>query len=260
MAARRAYTAGIGPVTTRRATDRQHAASTPLRRVLVIAATLALLVAANLVIGFGPAGIGLIAGPAVAVVLVGLARRMGLTWHDLGLSRHTWRTGAVYGGIALLVVGAVYAIGALLPLTSAMFLDVRYDIAIGSALFVALVIIPIKTVLLEEIAFRGVLFGLFRHPLGAAWAAGVSSALFGLWHILPALGLGNQNTALDAAAGPGSQVLVVGGVVAFTALAGVVFAELRRRSGSILASAGLHWATNGLGVLLSSVLWAAKAV
>ncbi len=260
MAAERAYTPGIGPVTTRRTTERQNVAPTPLRRVLVIAATLALLVAVNIIIGFGPAGIGLIAGPAVAVVLVGLARRMGLTWHDLGLSPHTWRKGAVYGGVALLVVGAVYAIGALLPLTSSMFLDVRYNIAIGSALFVALVVIPVKTVLLEEIAFRGVLFGLFKHRFGMAWAAGVSSALFGLWHILPALGLDNQNKALDAATGPGSQALVVAGVVVFTALAGVVFAELRRRSGSILASVGLHWATNGLGVLLSSVLWAAKAV
>lgn len=221
--------------------------------------TLALLVAVNLVISFGPAKIGLVAGPAVAIVLVGLARRMGLTWHDLGLSRHTWRKGAVYGGGALLVVGAVYGIGLLLPLTRTAFLDVRYDIAIGSALFLALVLIPIKTVILEEVAFRGVLLGLFRRPLGAAWAAGASSVLFGLWHILPALGLDNQNTAVDAPAGPGSQLLVVAGVVVFTTVAGILFAELRRRSGSILASVGMHWATNGLGVLLSSVLWAANA-
>jgi membrane protease YdiL (CAAX protease family) len=39
------------------------------------------------------------------------------------------------------------------------------------------------------------------------------------------------------------------GTVAFTALAGVAFSHLRRRSDSVLASAGLHWATNGLGVL-----------
>lgn len=219
--------------------------------------TLALLVAVNLTIGFGPAGIGLIAGPAVAVVLVSLARRMGLTWHDLGLSRHTWRRGAVYGGAALLAVAVIYAIGALLPVTRAAFLDVRYNIALGSALFIALVIIPVKTVLLEEIAFRGVLFGLFKRPFGMAWAAGASSLLFGLWHVLPALGLDNQNVALNSAAGPGSQLLVVAGVVAFTSVAGLLFAELRRRTGSILASAGLHWATNGLGVLLSSVLWAA---
>jgi membrane protease YdiL (CAAX protease family) len=42
----------------------------------------------------------------------------------------------------------------------------------------------------------------------------------------------------------------------FTGLAGVVFCELRRRSGSLLASAGLHWATNGLGVLVAAAVWA----
>ena len=38
-------------------------------------------------------------------------------------------------------------------------------------------------------------------------------------------------------------------------MAGVVFCELRRRSGSLLASAGLHWATNGLRVLVAGSLW-----
>jgi uncharacterized protein len=44
--------------------------------------------------------------------------------------------------------------------------------------------------------------------------------------------------------------------VLFTALSGVVFCELRRRSGSILAPAALHWATNGLSVLASAAVWA----
>ena len=44
------------------------------------------------------------------------------------------------------------------------------------------------------------------------------------------------------------------GTVAFTTLGGVVFGEARRRSGSLLASIGFHWATNGLGVLFG--LWA----
>jgi uncharacterized protein len=38
----------------------------------------------------------------------------------------------------------------------------------------------------------------------------------------------------------------------FTAAAGVLLCELRRRSGSLLAPAGLHWAVNGLGVLVSA--------
>jgi membrane protease YdiL (CAAX protease family) len=46
------------------------------------------------------------------------------------------------------------------------------------------------------------------------------------------------------------------GTVLFTAAAGVVFCELRRRSGSLLAPAGLHWAVNGLSVLASAAVWA----
>ncbi|HTQ88381.1 MAG TPA: hypothetical protein VMK84_02695 [Streptosporangiaceae bacterium] len=45
------------------------------------------------------------------------------------------------------------------------------------------------------------------------------------------------------------------GTVLFTGLAGVVFFELRRRSGSVPAPAGLHGAVNGLGVLAAAV-WA----
>ncbi|HEX6454587.1 MAG TPA: hypothetical protein VF060_34630 [Trebonia sp.] len=41
-----------------------------------------------------------------------------------------------------------------------------------------------------------------------------------------------------------------------TALSGVVFCELRRRSGSVLASAGLRWAVNGLSVLAAASVWA----
>jgi membrane protease YdiL (CAAX protease family) len=55
--------------------------------------------------------------------------------------------------------------------------------------------------------------------------------------------------------GRGAQLLVVVAVVAFTAVAGLVFCELRRRSGSLLAPAGLHWAVNGLGVVVAAALW-----
>jgi membrane protease YdiL (CAAX protease family) len=51
-------------------------------------------------------------------------------------------------------------------------------------------------------------------------------------------------------------VIAVLGTVLFTAASGVVFCELRRRSGSLLAPAGLHWAVNGLSVLASAAVWA----
>jgi membrane protease YdiL (CAAX protease family) len=85
----------------------------------------------------------------------------------------------------------------------------------------------------------------------------VSSALFGVWHVLPSLGLSTSNAAMGALFGGGlrAQVLVVLGAVVFTGVSGVLLCELRRRSGSVLAAAGLHWATNGLGVLFAATLW-----
>jgi membrane protease YdiL (CAAX protease family) len=127
----------------------------------------------------------------------------------------------------------------------------------GDALLTAFVLIPVGTILLEEVAFRGVLWGLLRRGRGALTATAVSSALFGLWHVLPSLGLATSNQAVGSTVGRNTsgQALSVLGTVLFTALSEVVFCELRRRSGSLLASAGLHWATNGLGVLASAAVW-----
>lgn len=225
-----------------------------------MAGVLVLLVGFTVTANFGPPGIGVVVGPLVSAALLGVARAIGLTWDDLGMGRRTWRKGAAYGGGAIGLVGAVYLVGALLPFTSSAFLDVRYNVALGSALVMALVVIPLNTVLLEEIAFRGVLHGMLKRPLGTGWAIALSSTLFGLWHVLPAWRLDTQNQTVGEVAGAGlaGQLLVVAGVVVFTAVAGLLFSELRRRSGSVLAPAGLHWATNGLGVLTSSLVWAAK--
>jgi membrane protease YdiL (CAAX protease family) len=43
--------------------------------------------------------------------------------------------------------------------------------------------------------------------------------------------------------------------IASTFVAGVVLCELRRRSGSLLAPLGLHWATNGLGYVVGAMAW-----
>jgi membrane protease YdiL (CAAX protease family) len=221
-------------------------------------AILGLLLLVNVVDALGPARAGLVLGPAVAFALVALARRAGLSWDDLGLGRRSWRKGAMYGALGVVAVGVVYGAGALLlPAVRTAFLDDRYHLRPGPALLTALVVVPLGTVLIEEIAFRGVLLALVRHHRGTAWASGISSGLFGLWHVLPSFRLDDANHAVGAVLGHGelARAAVVAGVVAFTAVAGLVFCELRRRSGSVLASAGLHWATNGLGVVVAAALW-----
>ena len=68
-----------------------------------------------------------------------------------------------------------------------------------------------------------------------------------------AIGVESAEPALFALPVPG-RILAVLGAVAFTAVAGLLLCELRRRSGSLLAAAALHWATNGLGLLVTAGL------
>jgi uncharacterized protein len=189
------------------------------------------------------------------LVLLLLARAAGLTAADLGLARGTWRRGLRWGLVAALFVLVLYLVALALPAGREAFLDRRAHLSVGGALFAALVSVPVGTVLLEEIGFRGVLWGMVCRLRGPVWATAVSSVLFGVWHVLPSAGLGGSNRAVGAVYGSASWLVTVSAVLA-TMLAGVVLAVLRWRSGSLLAPVGLHWATNGLGYLVGAAIWA----
>jgi membrane protease YdiL (CAAX protease family) len=175
------------------------------RFALSLSAVLFLLVVLCVGRTYGPASSGLMLGPVAAAVLIAFSRRRGLTWSDLGLSRHTWARGAVYAVVAVAVVAAVYAVAAMVPLTRAAFADVRYELPAPKALFTAFVAIPVGTVAVEEIAFRGVLLGLVTRHRGHRWGFALSSVAFGAWHILPSLGLNQANAAMHAVAGAGDR-------------------------------------------------------
>jgi len=197
-------------------------------------------------------------GPVVAVALLVFARWSGLSWSQLGLHRNRLRSGLSWGFGAVALVALVYLVGVFVPLTRPAFLDARYHFGLNGALFAAFVVIPLGTILLEEVAFRSVLWGMLARHATTWRVLLISSALFGLWHILPSLHIATANRGIgDAVGGAGraAGVLVIAGIVIFTALGGVVAGELRRRSGSVLASAGMHWATNSLGVLFGLVAW-----
>ncbi|GAA1889386.1 type II CAAX endopeptidase family protein [Asanoa iriomotensis] len=192
--------------------------------------------------------------PSVLVLLL-LARAAGLTAADLGLARATWRRGLRWGGVAALLVLVVYLLALVVPAGRSAFLDQRAHLSFGGALFAALVSVPVGTVLLEEVGFRGVLWGMVARLRGPVWATVVSSVLFGVWHVLPSIGLGRRNAAVGDVYGSATALVTVSAVAA-TALAGVVLAVLRWRSGSLFAPALLHWATNGLGYVLGAAIWA----
>ena len=225
---------------------------------VALACTLLVMGAVNVWVHVGPRRTHLVIGPVAAVALLLVARRSGLSWAELGLGRDALVTGARYAAVAAGLVAVVYGAALAIPATRGAFRDTRYEMRARSAVYTALVVIPLATVIFEEVAFRGVLWGLLAHDHGVVWATCVSSVLFGLWHVLPAVDLAGTNVALRAGTGSRRRRarLTVLGTVAFTTLAGVVFAQLRRGSGSLLAPFGLHWATNGLGVLAAAVVWA----
>lgn len=217
--------------------------------------------------------------------LLAVARRSGLSWADLGF--HERARGLRIGGALASAVAVVYGVGIAVPATRRFFRDERaLSLSRARAFEEALLQVPFGTVLLEEVGFRGVLHALLSRSHGAGTATAVSSALFGLWHVLPAIDMMAANPALsrltagEAPAdgprspgvpagparsgepgGPGrpgrkgrasameASRVVIGSVLA-TGSAGVFFCELRRRGG-LAAPALFHVATNSLGYLFA---------
>ena len=198
-------------------------------------------------------------GGSVGLLAFGLLD--GNTWTDMGLGWQYLVPGMIWGAACIGAVTAVYLIGSAFKRTRTAFHDERMSELSGSRLmFQALVEVPFGTVLLEEIAFRAVLFSMLARRYGVIWGLVISSVLFGLWHILPSIGTHEQNPALGSVVGGGMRgnILAVALSVVTTTVAGVVFGGLRLVSGSVLAPMGLHWATNGLGYGFSWLLIRAR--
>lgn len=217
-----------------------------MRFVLAVAAFLAIYNNAANLLGL-PEPLYVPTNLAVTVGLVAAARRQGYRWSTLGLGRSGVGPGLRWGlgGAAVVALGLAAALA--WPPAAPLLADERVaGLSFGALVFRVLVRIPLGTVVLEEVAFRGVLFGAWadRQSLRAALVG--SSVLFGLWHIGPTLVLLAEN---DVALTPAGLVIAVGGSVAVTAVAGAVFCGLRLRSGGIVAPALVHGATNALGTL-----------
>lgn len=234
----------------------QLAALHHFRLYIDVAVVVAVLAVANLIAHFTTPWANIATVPAVAVGLVLLVRSRGLSWTELGLGREHWRSGVLYALAAVGLVLAVIAAGALLPWTRPMFLNDRYA-TLSGALVASMVIIPLQTVIPEELAFRGVLHGALDRAWGFRGVAAVGSLLFGLWHIATSLGLTSSNVGFTRILGGGAAGMVAGVVLAVlaTAAAGFVFTWLRRRSGSLIAPIALHWSLNGMGALAAALVW-----
>ena len=249
----------VPPATVARPASPGAPAAARGRRRMVLVAVIAILTASNIVSNrvwpqaYVPWNL------AVAAVLLVLARRAGLTWADLGLGRLRLHRGLLIGGLAAGLVAAVYLVAVLLPATRDAFLDQRAAGPLSAALLAALVRIPLGTVVLEEVAFRGVLPALINGGVnsgdgdGTGWWRGalVSSVLFGLWHVLPSIGVDASNAAMASAFGGWGMVAQAAlAVVAMTA-AGLLLMLWRRWGGHLVTPALSHLATNSRGVLIA---------
>jgi membrane protease YdiL (CAAX protease family) len=185
----------------------------------VAVAVLAIIAGVRFWTRFGPGWAQPVTGPLAAVLLVAVS---GLTRGEAGLRASGWW----YGVGAVAVIAAGYAVAVRIP-AARRFFRTTY----ARSWYTALVSVPLATVVFEEVAFRGVLWGLIDRAHGPFWATGATAVLFGLWHLSPER--------------PWNVVL-------FTAGAGVVLGGLRMVGGGLIAPGLAHWAADGLGVLAAT--------
>lgn len=214
-----------------------------LRTRVVAGCVVGLLAAHNATVNtLLPRGVHIPGRLITGAALAGLARVAGMTRDELGLAPSRTRSG-VRGGLAAAALVAVgVAAAAATPTGAALLTADRFvGVPAGRAAFDVLVDIPV-TAVLEEWAFRGVLLGLLLRIAPPHTAVTASSVVFGLGHILPSV------DQLRTAGTTGAPLLGgVVGLVVVTSLAGVVFAWLRLRTGSLLAPTIAHAAVNGSG-------------
>jgi membrane protease YdiL (CAAX protease family) len=225
------------------------------------------LAAAALAVGYGvaldrllPRRFHVLTNPVAAVAITGLARAAGVRRAGQGLHPRRALAGLAAGiGASVPVIGVIAA-GLAVPATRRLFRDERLALLTGrEAVYEALVRIPIATALAEEIVFRGALLGVLlrRHP--PLTAAALSSALFGLWHLLPgseilSAGAAGRVTATNGQVTSAAATAALGYApaamtVLATTAAGWGLAELRLRTGSVIAPTIAHAALNSAALL-----------
>jgi membrane protease YdiL (CAAX protease family) len=185
-----------------------------------------------------------------AAVVVFIAMRVA-TPYDMGLAN--WARGARWGVAVTLIGLGVYLVAVVTPGLENLFHDRRVDGGIPRLFYEVSIRIPLGTVLLEEVAFRGALPAVCAKQMSTFRAVVLSSALFGLWHVLPSLNLADVNPVFESLLGTG-MAGKIGGValaVVGTFLLGMWMCLLRYRSGSILAPMIVHVASNAGGYVLA---------
>lgn len=222
------------------------------RTVATIAGVLVTLVATNVLVStVVPSWAYIPAILAAAALAILVARKGGATLDDLGLAVHRARRSLLVGlGIGGVIAGLVL-IGLMVPGVRDVFADERFaDLGYGALAYQALVRIPLGTAVGEELLFRSVGLGIGLRRWSLVGAVAGSSALFGLWHILPALDSHASNAVATGVPVP----LLVLATVGVTALAGVGFSWLRIWTGHVAAPLVAHATLNASALVAAAAI------
>ena len=188
-----------------------------------------------------------------AIALLGIARAAGVSWAELGLDRKHLGSGVRTGVLAGACAAAAIFAGAAMPATRGVFLDDRAAQVSRGDLAGGLARITLAAVPPEELTYRSALYGLLLGSGTRAGAVTWPSLLFGVSHVLPTLSTMSQTAVSHHLARPLHQAAFVAGNVAATGVAGVGFAWLRLRSGSVLAPLLAHAALNDSALVAGRV-------
>lgn len=224
------------------------------RRVSAVTAIGAYNVVQNLLIpapAYVPANLVATAG------LVAMARAQGCAWDDLGLDVSRARAGLRLGLAGAGLATAVAVAGLALPSTRKYMLDQRSaDQRNRDVAYRTMLRFPLGTALFEEVAFRGVIFAIWRRTGATKSQAALAAAItFGLWHIIPGNDALTGNPLASRFESPGSRITVVLAGTVISGLAGLGFGWMRDRSGSLAAPWLTHAALNGAVYLAGVAAW-----
>lgn len=180
----------------------------------------------------------------IGIVAAVIAWQAAMTFGELGLARRHLRRGAAWGGAAFAIQLVVLWLASEWSgrVQDQMNTSDAMDISAVDMWWTVLFIIPVATVLMEELLFRGVLLGLFRRVISTRMAVLASAFVFGLWHLVPAWDGGGA----PGVGGGGGDLATVAITFAATFGLGIILGILRRCSGSLLAPIGCHVGINSV--------------
>jgi membrane protease YdiL (CAAX protease family) len=211
-------------------------------------AAVALLCASNIALNRGlPRRYIVPSALASAAGMLLVARMAGAKVDQQGLAMKAVPAGGRIGLLIAIPLAAATFAGAFLPFTRGYYRDDRVvRVSASSAFYEIFVRIPLATAASEELLFRSGLEAILRLRRTSWQTLLASNALFGAWHLFPALDhlRSNPRPSEDRRRATTGTLRLVIAHCGATAVAGLALSLLRRGTGSVVAPILVHYGVN----------------